>query len=52
MHHMLGQPATTLLSHVGFVAFYAFVHHGVPLLMLYRAHTISPRPSRTQPAVL
>lgn len=27
---------TTLVLHLSFVAFYAFMHHGVPLLMLYR----------------
>ena len=27
---------TMLMTHIGFVAFYAFLHHGLPLLMLYQ----------------
>ena len=49
MSQMLGLPftwndaATTLMSHVGFVAFYGFVHHGLPLLVLRKV--IKPQPA-------
>ena len=43
---------TTLISHVGFVAFYAFLHHGVPLLMLYQVRASLPRLAPLNPAVL
>lgn len=41
---------TTLISHAGFVVFYAFIHHGLPLLMLYQANP--HRLSRTRSTVL
>lgn len=42
--------ATMLMNHAGFVVFYAFFHHGLPLLMLYQA--TRQRVGRVQPAVL
>ena len=42
---------TTLISHVGFVAFYAFIHHGLPLLVLYQVDAMSRFP-RAEPVAL
>lgn len=46
----LSDAAMVMSGHIGFVVFYAFIHHGLPLLMLFQA--TSRRSSRLQAVAL